>query len=117
MLRFLLLQAIQDTLLPPPVHIFRKKKTKASQKLNTNGNGAVQQTDSNNESALSSDIPAVGTQETENGHLERSVESNPEMKMGSVTSSSPYPNVCYPLPLLFCCCCDPSCLSSACSTV
>lgn len=65
------------------------------QELSTNGNGSIQQNDSNNESVLSSDIPAVGDQETENGHVKRSVESNPKMKLGSVVSYSPYPNVCY----------------------
>ncbi|KAI5428310.1 hypothetical protein KIW84_033341 [Lathyrus oleraceus] len=87
--------AIQDTLLPPPVHMNQRKKTKVPQELSTNGNGSIQQNDSNNESVLSSDIPAVGNQETENGHVKRSVESNPKMKLGSVVSYSPYPNVCY----------------------
>ncbi|CAJ2645670.1 rhodanese-like domain-containing protein 4A, chloroplastic isoform X2 [Trifolium pratense] len=85
--------AIQDTLLPPSVHIIRRKKSKAPQQLSTNGNGAIQQNDdSNNESASSSDIPAAGNQETENCHMKRSVESNPEVKISSVVSSSPYPN-------------------------
>ncbi|XP_058756162.1 rhodanese-like domain-containing protein 4A, chloroplastic [Vicia villosa] len=85
--------AIQDTLLPPPVHMNRrKKKTKVPQELGTNGNGSIQQNDSSNESVLSSDIPAVGNQETENGHVKRSVESNPKVKLGSVVSYSPYPN-------------------------
>lgn len=78
------------------MHINRRKKTKAAEKLSTNGNGAIQQNDRNNESVLSLDIPAVGNQETDNGHVKRSVESNPEMKIGSVVSHSPYPNVCYP---------------------
>jgi len=62
--------------------------------LSTNGNGAIQQSDNNNESVVSSAIPAVGNQETEKGHVKKSVESNPEMKINSVVSSSPYPNVC-----------------------
>lgn len=62
--------------------------------LNTNGNGAIQQSDNKNESLVSSDTPAVGNQETENDHVKKSVESNPEMKISSVVSSSPYPNVC-----------------------
>lgn len=84
--------AIQDTLLPPSVHINRRKKTKVPKELSTNGNGAIQQSDNKNESVVSSDIPAVGNQETENGHVKKSVESNPEMKISSVVSSSPYPN-------------------------
>ncbi|KAJ1417262.1 Rhodanese-like domain superfamily [Sesbania bispinosa] len=91
---------IQDSLLPPPVHINRRKKTKASQNLGTNGNEAIQQNESNNETALSPDILAVGNQKTENGQVKRSAESNPEMKNGLVASSSPYPNVCYPQPSL-----------------
>ncbi|XP_061368552.1 rhodanese-like domain-containing protein 4A, chloroplastic [Gastrolobium bilobum] len=84
--------AIQDTLLPPSVHIYRRKKTKASQQLTTNGNGAIPQNASNNESALSPDTPENGNQKTDNGHVKRSVESVPEVKIGSVASSSPYPN-------------------------
>jgi len=80
------------------VHINRRKKTKVPKELSTNGNGAIQQSDNNNnnnnENVVSSDIPAVGNQETENGHAKKSVESNPEMKISSVVSSSPYPNVC-----------------------
>ncbi|KAK7340414.1 hypothetical protein VNO77_21116 [Canavalia gladiata] len=86
--------AIQDSLLPPSVHI--RKKTKASKQLNTNGNGAIQQNDNNNESSLSQDTPPVGNLKTDNGHAKRSAESISEVKIGSVRSSSPYPNVCYP---------------------
>ncbi|KAK7295237.1 hypothetical protein RJT34_18142 [Clitoria ternatea] len=85
---------IQDTLLPPSVHM--KKKKKASKQLNENGNGAILQNDSKNDSSLSPDIPTVGNQKTDNGHVKRSVEleSTPEVKIGSVasSSSSPYPN-------------------------
>ncbi|KAL5058678.1 hypothetical protein RYX36_030282 [Vicia faba] len=84
--------AIQDTFLPPPVHINRRKKTKVQQELSTNGNGSIQQNDCNNDSVLSSDIPAVGNQETENGRVKKSVESNPKLKLGSIVSHSPYPN-------------------------
>ncbi|KAK7256346.1 hypothetical protein RIF29_29788 [Crotalaria pallida] len=84
--------AIQDTLLPPSTHINKRKKTKASKKLNTNGNGAIQQNDSNYESALSPDTPLGGNQNADNGHLKRSVMSTPDVKISSVASSSPYPN-------------------------
>lgn len=83
--------AIQDTLLPPPVHIYRRKKTKVPKQLN-NGNGAIQQNDSNEMSGLSPDTPVGGNQKTDNGHVKRSVKSAPEVKIGSVASSSPYPN-------------------------
>ncbi|XP_052115885.1 rhodanese-like domain-containing protein 4A, chloroplastic [Arachis duranensis] len=84
--------AIQDSLLPPSVHIKRRKKKKASQEVGANGNGAIQQNDSNYESASTPDIPADGNQEKENGHVKRSEESVPERKISSVVSSSPYPN-------------------------
>ncbi|KAE9617909.1 putative Rhodanese-like domain-containing protein [Lupinus albus] len=84
--------AIQDTLLPPSAHIFRRKKTKASKQLHKNGNGAIQKTESNYEGALSQDTPVVENQETDNGHVKRSVKSAPDVKIGSVASSSPYPN-------------------------
>ena len=90
------LQAIQDTLIPPSVHINRRKKGKASKKVSTNGNGAIQQNDSYYESGLSPDIPAVGNRKTDNGHVKRSEESVPEVKIRTVASSSPYPNVCSP---------------------
>ncbi|KAG5134909.1 hypothetical protein AAZX31_09G225500 [Glycine max] len=82
--------AIQDSLLPPSVHI--RKRVKASKKLDTNGNGAIQKNDSNNKSSLSQDISSVENQTTDFGHVKSSVESIPEVKTGSVASSSPYPN-------------------------
>ena len=88
------LQAIQDSLLPPSVHI--RKRVKASKKLNTNGNGAIQQNDSNNNSSLTQDRSSVENQTTDDGHVKSSVEFISEVKTGSVASSSPYPNVCYP---------------------
>ncbi|KAG5092754.1 hypothetical protein JHK82_051532 [Glycine max] len=82
--------AIQDSLLPPSVHI--RKRVKASKKLNTNGNGAIQQNDSNNNSSLTQDRSSVENQTTDDGHVKSSVEFISEVKTGSVASSSPYPN-------------------------
>ncbi|XP_020220136.1 rhodanese-like domain-containing protein 4A, chloroplastic [Cajanus cajan] len=82
--------AIQDSFLPPSVHM--KKRIKASKQLNTNENGAIQQNDSNNKSSLSRDISPVGNQTTDNGQVKSSAESIPEVKTGSVASLSPYPN-------------------------
>lgn len=80
--------------MPPSVHI--RKRVKASKKLNTNGNGAIQQNDSNNNSSLTQDRSSVENQTTDDGHVKSSVEFISEVKTGSVASSSPYPNVCYP---------------------
>ncbi|MED6186987.1 hypothetical protein PIB30_072074 [Stylosanthes scabra] len=84
--------AIQGNLLPPSVHIKRRKKKTASQEVNANGNGGIQQNDINYESASTPEIPSVENQEKENGHVKRSEESVPEGKISSVASSSPYPN-------------------------
>lgn len=88
------LQAIQDSLLPPSVHI--RKRVKSSKELSTNGNGAIQQNDSKNKSSLSQETSPGGNQKVDNGNVKSSVESIPEVKTGAVVSSSPYPNVCYP---------------------
>jgi len=88
------LQAIQDSLLPPSVHI--RKRVKSSKELNTNGNGRIQQNDSKNKSSLSQEISPVENQKVDNGNVKSSAESIPEVKTGAVVSSSPYPNVCYP---------------------
>ncbi|KAL2330127.1 hypothetical protein Fmac_017708 [Flemingia macrophylla] len=82
--------AIQDSFLPPSMHM--KKRKKASKQLDKNGNGTIQQNDSNSKSFLSQDITPVGNQTTNNGQVKSSVESIPEVKTGSVAYSSPYPN-------------------------
>ncbi|XP_031373085.1 rhodanese-like domain-containing protein 4A, chloroplastic [Punica granatum] len=87
--------AIQETLLPPSVHMFPKKKGKASEDLGTNGAVAKQ---SGRNSSLSSS-PSLPTKA-------ESQASNPGMKLDSnkskvsmvpdnvvcSSSSSPYPN-------------------------
>ncbi|KAL9297087.1 hypothetical protein ACSQ67_022983 [Phaseolus vulgaris] len=82
--------AIQDSLLPPSVHI--RKRVKSSKELNTNGNGRIQQNDSKNKSSLSQEISPVENQKVDNGNVKSSAESIPEVKTGAVVSSSPYPN-------------------------
>lgn len=86
------LQEIQDTLLPPSVHIYPKKKGKASEQLNTNG--GIQQNEDNYKTALSPDVPVSGNQGNDNSHVRKSAEFFPDVKNDSVASSSPYPNVC-----------------------
>ncbi|XVE72648.1 hypothetical protein DITRI_Ditri11bG0054900 [Diplodiscus trichospermus] len=81
--------AIQDTLLPPSVHIKpkkKKKKVKLSQKLGENG--AATQVEDKKEGSSSISTPVVESQ-TMNEELTESV---PRTKVG-FQSSSPYPNV------------------------
>ena len=77
------LQEIQETLLPPSVHIYPKKKTKKSQELGTNG------VIGSNE-----DKPEVASTETGASIGEsQGTKSIRNIKNGA-RSSSPYPNVC-----------------------
>ncbi|KAI9075675.1 hypothetical protein K1719_042372 [Acacia pycnantha] len=80
---------IQDTLLPPSVHIYPKKKIKASEQLGTNG--AIQQNEDNG-NAWSPDIPKPVDQSSDTGPVRKSAESFPDVKIKSKASSSPYPN-------------------------
>ncbi|XP_065873328.1 rhodanese-like domain-containing protein 4A, chloroplastic [Euphorbia lathyris] len=76
--------AIQETLLPPSVHINpkKKKKSKVSQ-LGTNG-GVSQKSEENN-----GNIPSVAeSQRADNGHVNKSMISTPHTK---IDCRSPYP--------------------------
>ncbi|XP_074334168.1 rhodanese-like domain-containing protein 4A, chloroplastic isoform X2 [Apium graveolens] len=75
--------AIQETLLPPSVHIFPKKKKKKLQQPETNG-GVTQQSDNADQSSVSSST------QTTNGYVSKSVEPTAETK-NSARSLSPYP--------------------------
>ena len=86
------LQAIQDTLLPPSVHMIRRKKAKGSQQLDTNG--GIQKNEDKGETALSPDVPSDGKQGKDNGHVSMSQKPVSDVTIGSKASSSPYPNVC-----------------------
>ncbi|KAG6677835.1 rhodanese-like domain-containing protein 4A, chloroplastic [Carya illinoinensis] len=73
--------AIQDSLLPPSVHIYRKKKVKNTQQLRMNG-GVIQQTEDTND-ATSSDNLSLGEKWKTDDHLNKSTESIPDIKSGS----------------------------------
>ncbi|KAF3961712.1 hypothetical protein CMV_013697 [Castanea mollissima] len=64
--------AIQDSLLPPSVHIYPKKKVKTSQQLRMNG--VIQQTKDENGSASSANIP-IEEKWINDGHLNKTTES------------------------------------------
>lgn len=75
--------SIQETLLPPSVHIFPKKKKKKLQQPEIYG-GINQQSDSADQSSVSSRT------QTSNGYVSKSVEPTAETK-NSARSLSPYP--------------------------
>ncbi|XP_021273888.1 rhodanese-like domain-containing protein 4A, chloroplastic [Herrania umbratica] len=80
--------AIQETLLPPSVHIKpkkKKKKVKISQQFGVNG--AVGQVEDKKEDSSSTSAPVVESQTIDH----EVTESMPHAKVGS-WSSSPYPN-------------------------
>lgn len=86
----LTLQEIQETLLPPSVRIYRKKKVKTSQQLGMNG-GVLQSNEI--DKAISSEHVDIGdSQRIDNGRVKKSTKSALEIKNAS-RSSSPYPNV------------------------
>lgn len=88
-----LLQEIQETLLPPSVHIYPKKKTKKSQELGTNG---VIGSKEDNSEVASTRPGAIGeSQGSDQGNVSESTEPILQTKNGA-RSSSPYPNVCEP---------------------
>ncbi|XP_057513222.1 rhodanese-like domain-containing protein 4A, chloroplastic isoform X2 [Actinidia eriantha] len=82
-------QAIQESLLPPSVHIFPKKKVKMSQQPEMNG-GVNKQSDN---VATSSRTLSTGQSEmVNNGYVSKATECSAQPKDGS-RSLSPYPNV------------------------
>lgn len=95
------LQEIQDALLPPSVHMYPRKKVKASKQLSTNG--GIQKYEDDSKTALALDVPLSENKRTDNGHARKSAEPFPDVKTDSITSSSPYPHVCsLQLSFLFC---------------
>lgn len=82
------LQAIQESLLPPSVHMNRRRKAKASQKFGTNG--VVQQNGDNK--AAPSSKSSNGEIQTSRLHVDASSDTKSQLKTQS-RSSSPYPNV------------------------
>ncbi|XP_050208290.1 rhodanese-like domain-containing protein 4A, chloroplastic [Mercurialis annua] len=77
---------IQETLLPPSVHMKLKKKAKVSK---TEINGVGQQTEEKNVSPSSAALSTAENQRVDNGHIKSSIDSTPHMK---IDSRSPYPH-------------------------
>lgn len=83
------LQAIQESLLPPSVHMFPKKKTK--QELGMNG-AVSQENGKKAEGSSSPSVPEGEDQVLDHGNQnEITVPTPPERTVSR--SSSPYPNV------------------------
>ncbi|MFQ6625598.1 hypothetical protein Gotur_004793 [Gossypium turneri] len=80
--------AIQETLLPPSVHITSKKKKKVKISRGFGVNGAVDQVEDKKEGSSSTNAPRLESQTMDH----ELTESMPHAKVGS-HSSSPYPNV------------------------
>lgn len=86
------LQAIQESLLPPSVHMYPKKKGKASEDFGTNGAVAEQNGQNNSISSLPH-VPTEAEGQTNNaGDSNKSIVSIIPDKVVQ-SSSSPYPNV------------------------
>lgn len=83
------LQEIQETLLPPSVHIYPKKKDKGLQPQGSN-NGVIQANEINSQSP--SAIGVTQVEQISNGPVKKSADSPSAIKCGP-RSSSPYPNV------------------------
>ncbi|CAK9139447.1 unnamed protein product [Ilex paraguariensis] len=83
-------QAIQETLLPPSVHIYPSKKVKMSKQLETNG--VVKQANEVNKKYSSVITPLEGrSEQMDNGYVNKSIKSTPLTNCAR-RSSSPYPN-------------------------
>ncbi|CAN6544965.1 unnamed protein product [Malus baccata var. baccata] len=78
----------QETLLPPSMHIYPKKKVKTSQETVTNS-GVVRGKVESNGAATSTNLSA-GESQTDNGRTTKATDSVSIVKNGS-RSSSPYP--------------------------
>uniref|UniRef100_A0A5B7AMR8 Rhodanese domain-containing protein n=1 Tax=Davidia involucrata TaxID=16924 RepID=A0A5B7AMR8_DAVIN len=83
-------QAIQETLLPPSVHIYPRKKVKKSQQLEING-GVNWQKEDNNQASSFTSLPTGRSEQIDNGHVNKSIEPTPQTKHGP-RLLSPYPN-------------------------
>ncbi|TQE09426.1 hypothetical protein C1H46_004919 [Malus baccata] len=79
----------QETLLPPSMHIYPKKKVKTSQETVTNG--VVRGKEDSNGAVTSRNFSTGESQTTDNGRTTKSTDSTSRMKNGS-RSSSPYPS-------------------------
>ncbi|KAG1328241.1 rhodanese-like domain-containing protein 4A, chloroplastic [Cocos nucifera] len=84
-------QAIQETLLPPSVHVYPRKKSKATNPSDVNSQRTDEQNDENGRALASSTIHQDKNQNTGNDYID-SVETASETKLAPERPSSPYPN-------------------------
>ncbi|OVA11041.1 Rhodanese-like domain [Macleaya cordata] len=81
-------QAIQETLLPPSVHVFPKKNSKTKEQLEMNGEEINRQTTSNGNIPSLTSVPS---ERVENGSI-NSTRPISQANLGPKRMSSPYPN-------------------------
>nr|XP_010908500.1 rhodanese-like domain-containing protein 4A, chloroplastic [Elaeis guineensis] len=84
-------QAIQETLLPPSVHVYPRKKSKATNPSGVNSQRTDEQNNENGWALASSSIHQDKNQNTGNDHID-SVETASEAKLAPERPLSPYPN-------------------------
>ncbi|XP_077225369.1 rhodanese/Cell cycle control phosphatase superfamily protein isoform X2 [Tasmannia lanceolata] len=85
-------QEIQENLLPPSLHVYpRKKKVRASQKLNVGKEILNNQNNNNGQKPSSSSIHWDGNMKMENGYV-KPRETAPQANLSSERPCSPYPN-------------------------
>ncbi|CAK7349218.1 unnamed protein product [Dovyalis caffra] len=84
---------IQETLLPPPVHMKPKKKKKKKKKAKTSqlgvNGGVAQQNDGEDGIPSSTNLPLEESQSVDNGHVNKPMKSIPHLE---IDFRSPYPN-------------------------
>lgn len=85
------LQEIQENLLPPPVHIYPKKK-KARSSEHLGANARINQQTENQEGSSSLNSPIVESQRVDRDGINNCKKSMPDVQV-SRRSFSPYPNV------------------------
>ncbi|XP_059659981.1 rhodanese-like domain-containing protein 4A, chloroplastic isoform X2 [Cornus florida] len=84
-------QEIQETLLPPSVHIYPTKKVKKSQQLEINGE--VNQGDGNiNQVSSFTNLPTGRSEQIDNGYVNKSIKSTPETKQVPRSKTAIFPN-------------------------
>ncbi|KAK4419740.1 Rhodanese-like domain-containing protein 4A, chloroplastic [Sesamum alatum] len=83
-------QEIQETLLPPSVHIYPKKRTKMPKQLDTNG--GIKQQDGNNDELSSNTGPSPNNTPKEIKNEDFSSISPTVQSKGGQRPQSPYPN-------------------------
>lgn len=79
------MQEIQDTFLPPSVHVYAKKKVKQSKQLETNGRVNQQSEDKSNQAFSSTKVP-IGSENGNNGYVVKSMKPTQQTESPSISS-------------------------------